>query len=67
MKQTNISVFVPHNGCPHRCTFCDQRSISGVVKAPTADEVRQTMMEQLPHLSEREMTAEIAHPDGILT
>ncbi len=67
MKQTNISVFVPHNGCPHRCTFCDQRSISGVVKAPTADEVRQTLAEQLPHLREREMTAEIAFFGGSFT
>ena len=25
----NISLFVPHAGCPHRCTFCDQRAISG--------------------------------------
>ncbi len=67
MKQTNISVFVPHNGCPHRCTFCDQRSISGVPKAPTADEVRHTLAEQLPHLRERGMTAEIAFFGGSFT
>ena len=67
MKQTNISVFVPHNGCPHRCTFCDQRSISGVPKAPTADEVRHTLGEQLPHLRERGMTAEIAFFGGSFT
>ena len=29
MKQTNLSIFIPHVGCPHRCSFCDQRSISG--------------------------------------
>lgn len=29
MKHTNISLFVPHLGCPHQCSFCNQRSISG--------------------------------------
>ncbi|VAW38012.1 Oxygen-independent coproporphyrinogen III oxidase [hydrothermal vent metagenome] len=24
-----IPVFIPHQGCPHRCIFCDQRRISG--------------------------------------
>ncbi len=24
-----IPVFIPHEGCPHRCVFCNQRTISG--------------------------------------
>ena len=67
MKQTNISVFVPHNGCPHRCTFCDQRTISGETKAPSADEVRALLAEQLPSLRERGMTAEVAFFGGSFT
>ena len=59
MKQTNISIFVPHSGCPHKCTFCDQRQISGTQKPPSPDEVRLTLEEQLPHLRERGMKAEI--------
>ena len=35
----NISVFVPHIGCPHICSFCDQRVISGETKAPEAKDV----------------------------
>lgn len=29
MKHVNVGLFVPHNGCPHRCSFCNQRTISG--------------------------------------
>lgn len=67
MKQTNISVFVPHNGCPHRCTFCDQRSISGTPKAPTPEEVAATLEEQLPVLRKNETRAEIAFFGGSFT
>lgn len=38
-KHANISIFVPHIGCPNRCSFCDQRSITGSHRAPTADDV----------------------------
>lgn len=40
MKHANVSVFVPHIGCPHACSFCDQRTITGTAAAPTADDVR---------------------------
>ncbi|MDR1565275.1 MAG: radical SAM protein [Oscillospiraceae bacterium] len=29
MKHRNISIFIPHLGCPHCCAFCNQHSISG--------------------------------------
>lgn len=29
MKHRNVSLFVPHLGCPHTCIFCNQRTISG--------------------------------------
>ena len=40
MGHANISVFVPHIGCPHQCSFCNQRSISGAKSQPTAQDVR---------------------------
>ena len=39
MKTANIAFFVPHLGCPHRCSFCDQESISGGEVAPTPQQV----------------------------
>ncbi len=37
MKHRNISLFVPHLGCPNTCIFCNQRTISGTAK-PLSDE-----------------------------
>lgn len=66
-KKTNVSIFIPHIGCPHRCTFCDQKSISGAVKPPKADEVAALLQQQAEHLSERGYTAEIAFFGGSFT
>lgn len=35
----NISIFVPHIGCPHRCSFCDQHAITGQPSLPTEQEI----------------------------
>lgn len=67
MKQTNISIFIPHIGCPHKCSFCDQRTISGTQKPPRAEDVTALLDEQAPHLSERGITAEIAFFGGSFT
>ncbi len=67
MKKTNVSIFVPHAGCPHLCSFCDQKTISGSVKAPDAGEVFELLKEQAPHLEERGLIAEIAFFGGSFT
>ena len=54
-------------GCPHRCSFCDQRSISGTKKAPAPEEVFAVLEEQAPRLSEKGMTAQIAFFGGSFT
>lgn len=47
----NISVFVPHIGCPHRCSFCNQNHITGENDAPTKETVDNAVNEALknPH------------------
>ena len=36
-KEYIIPIFVPHLGCPHQCTFCNQKEISGQTKQVTAN------------------------------
>lgn len=40
MKKGNISIFVSHVGCPHKCSFCNQNTITGQENAPTPNDVK---------------------------
>lgn len=40
-----IAFFIPHRGCPHRCSFCDQRAISGETAPMTPGRVGQELAE----------------------
>ena len=40
MKKGNISIFVPHLGCPQQCSFCNQKTITGKEKKPTPEDVK---------------------------
>lgn len=39
MKRSNVAIFVPHNGCPNQCSFCNQNEITGCNKKVTKDDV----------------------------
>ncbi len=39
-KHENVALFVPHAGCPHQCSFCNQRHISGTVRPLTKTDVQ---------------------------
>ncbi len=43
MKHSNISLFVPHLGCPDQCSFCNQKTISGTVTPLTPKDVTETL------------------------
>ncbi|MDE6780660.1 MAG: radical SAM protein [Ruminococcus sp.] len=66
MKHSNISIFIPHNGCPNKCSFCNQHTISGAQKSPTADEVFQICQKALAEIRSPE-NAEIAFFGGSFT
>lgn len=40
VKKGNISIFIPHLGCPHKCSFCNQNVITGNEKQPTPQDVK---------------------------
>lgn len=66
MKHSNISVFVPHVGCPHKCSFCDQRTISGAQSLPCGRDVREVCEQALREVRSPENT-EIAFFGGSFT
>ncbi len=47
MKKGNISIFVPHNGCPQQCSFCNQKTITGQAYQPTAKDVDEAVQKAL--------------------
>lgn len=62
----NISIFVPHLGCPHRCSFCDQNAITGENHEPRPEDVRETVEKGLPYIKNPD-DAEIAFFGGSFT
>jgi histone acetyltransferase (RNA polymerase elongator complex component) len=39
-----IPIFIPHQGCPHRCIFCQQSTITNASeRLPTPDDIRTTV------------------------
>lgn len=65
-KHKTLAFFIPHWGCPHQCTFCDQHTISEAVHAPTPDEVTDACRTMLAR-SGRLENAEIAFFGGSFT
>lgn len=39
MKHINVALFVPDEGCPHQCSFCNQKTISGKTKKLTVEDI----------------------------
>lgn len=67
MNHATIPFFVPHLGCPRRCSFCDQHTISGEEKMPTPEEVAEKSREWLDSLPPKYPAAEIAFFGGSFT
>ncbi len=60
-----IPIFIPHAGCPHRCIFCNQDSITGATqKLPTPAELRSQIREFLDYKKENRKPVQIAFFGG---
>ena len=67
MKHANVALFVPNNGCPHRCSFCSQPTITGKLSQPSADDVKAAAEIALSSLGPEAAQAEIAFFGGSFT
>ena len=67
MKHANVALFVPHNGCPHQCSFCNQRSITGQAVQPSPQDVHRAVHTAIQSLGEETKNAEIAFFGGSFT
>lgn len=42
-RRANIAFFVPHAGCPHACSFCNQKQISGQHASLATEDITKTL------------------------
>lgn len=62
-----IPIFVPHEGCPHNCVFCNQDRITGVAEMVTAETVRNTINDYLETIKNKSATIEVSFFGGTFT
>jgi histone acetyltransferase (RNA polymerase elongator complex component) len=63
-----IPIFIPHEGCPHRCLFCNQHRISGQSGRPVgAAEVRQEIQTWLDRCENSQAATQVAFYGGSFT
>ncbi len=67
VKHSNISIFVPHIGCPNKCSYCNQRHITGSFKAPTVRDVAIGVKNAQTNPNYDPKTTEIAYFGGSFT
>ena len=62
-----IPIFVPHEGCPHNCVFCNQDRITGAADDVTSQTVRNTINYYLETIQNRSATIEVSFFGGTFT
>ena len=66
-KHYIIPIFVPHEGCPHNCVFCNQSSITGSTSKVNSFYVRNTIEDYLKTLPKHGATIEVSFFGGTFT
>lgn len=67
MRTYNIPIFVPHEGCPFDCVFCNQRRITGKMSGVRPSDVRHIISEALATLPKENRRVETAFFGGSFT
>lgn len=62
-----IPIFVPHEGCPHNCVFCNQNTITGVSDTVSADYTRNTIEEYIKTIPNKNAVIEVSFFGGTFT
>jgi Histone acetyltransferase len=62
-----IPLFVPHEGCPHNCVFCNQSRITGESERVTREVAINTIEEYLETINRNESTVEVSFFGGTFT
>lgn len=62
-----IPIFVPHEGCPHDCVFCNQNSITGTSTTVTSKEVENIIEEYLKTINNSNSIIEVSFYGGTFT
>jgi histone acetyltransferase (RNA polymerase elongator complex component) len=62
-----IPIFVPHEGCPHDCVFCNQNSITGSTTKVTSEFVQSTVEDYLITIPSQNRVLEISFFGGTFT
>ncbi len=66
-NHANISVFVPHLGCPNKCSFCNQHYIARTSSLPNADTVKNAVETAVNSKNYNAANTEIAFFGGSFT
>lgn len=67
MKSYNIPIFVPHEGCPFDCVFCNQRKITGRDTSVGKEDICRIIDEHLNTLPDGKKYVEAAFFGGSFT
>lgn len=66
-KHANISIFVPHLGCPNDCSFCNQRHITGSSVQPNTEDLQNAVLTAVSSQNFSPNNTEIAFFGGSFT
>lgn len=67
MSHANISIFVPHLGCPNMCSFCNQRYIAGDTLPPDEKDIENAVSVAIQSKGYQPNQTEIAFFGGSFT